>query len=379
MGKKTKYFMLNNGMQFQRCLLQNLSFDRGRLRPGSTEEGHSVLLSRVFDSGQTDMEWHQWLCTMDNEGNVAYTVYIYTANNLMRVIDGREESTEEVLFDKTVDWEKKKEIFEPYMQKKAERIEDILLHEVSGRYLWFAMEIYEQPGQHLGIEKIKISFPRQSWISYLPEIYQSTDKNMFYERFLAVYQTMYEELNDVIRNMPSFLDIDGAEGHYLKWLGKWLDINEGYMWSEDQLRELLKKARYIYKYRGTPNAILELARLYTGNKDVYLVENHRERDCETEESSRDYENLYGTDSFRFQVLVKEEFIPSTREYKTLTRILEEVKPAHMEMQLIPLRPYMFLGNHVYLGINSCLGEYRESALDGKAKVSLTLLGDGKQI
>ena len=364
-------------MQFKRCLLQNLSYDNGGLKPDETAEGSSLLLSRVFDSGQTDMEWHQWLCNLENEGNVAFTVYIYTANTLMRVIDGKEETIEEVLYDRTMDWTRKKEIFEPYLQKKTDRLNDILLHDVSGRYLWFAMEIYEQPGQHLSIEKIKISFPRQSWLSYLPEIYQSSDKSMFYERFLAVFQTLYEEVNDEIRNMPDYLDIDGAEGEYLKWLARWLDINEGYMWSEQQMRELLKKARYIYKYRGTSNAILELARLYIGNKDVYLVENHKVRAHETEENSRDYGNLYGDDPFRFQVLVKEEYIPTTREYQTLNKILEEVKPAHMDMQLVPLRPYMFLGNHVYLGINSCLGEYRESALDGKAKVSLTLLGEGE--
>ncbi len=379
MGKKTKYFMLNNGMQFQRCHLQNLSYDDGRLKPYATEEGGSILLSRVFDSGQSDMEWHQWLCSMENEGNVAFTVYIYTANSLMRVIDDKEESIETVIFSNTIDWQRKKEILEPYLQKKTERLKDVLLHDVSGRFLWFAMEIYEQPGQHLAIEKIKISFPRQSWISYLPEIYQSSDRNMFYERFLAVFQTLYEEVNDAINNIPNYLDLDGAEGQYLKWIGRWLDINEGYMWSEEQMRQLLKKAQYIYKYRGTANAILELARLYVGNSDVYLVENFKARANQEEDGSRDYENLYGTDSYRFQVLVKEDYIPSTREYKTLTRILEEVKPAHMEMQLVPLRPYMFLGSHVYLGINSCLGEYRESALDGKAKVALTLLGDGKTL
>ena len=189
-------------MQFHRCLLQNLSYESGRLRPDATEEGRSVLVSRVFDSGQSDMEWHQWLCNLENEGNVAFSVYIYTANSLMRVIDGKEESIETVLFDSKMDWMRKKEILEPYLQKRSDRLEDILLHDVSGRYLWFAMEIYEQPGQHLAIEKIKISFPRQSWISYLPEIYQSSDKDMFYERFLAVFQTLYEELNDQIKKYP---------------------------------------------------------------------------------------------------------------------------------------------------------------------------------
>ncbi len=380
MGKKTKYFMFNNHLQFQRCLLENLKYEDDRLRMEPSKGAQTgILISRVLDSQQTDMEWHQMECSVENEGNVAHNIFIYAANTLTREIGGKEENIEHILLDSGISWKRKKEIFQPYLQKEGKDMSDLLLHDVRGRYLWFVVEIYSQMEQSIAIEKIKISFPRQSWNRYLPEIYQSKDENMFFERFLAVFQTMYESLNDYIDRMPYQLDLDAADEDILQWLAKWLDINEGYMWSKEQMRTLLKHGIEWYMIRGTREAVLAFAKLYTGNDDVYLVENFQQKICDDAERQKVLLDLYGNDAYKFQVIVREEDVPTSREYRTLVKIIEEVKPAIMELELVVLKPYMFLGQHIYLGINSQLSEYKNVTLNGTSMVSFTVLSDGNVV
>lgn len=89
------------------------------------------------------------------------------------------------------------------------------------------------------------------------------------------------------------------------------------------------------------------------------------------------ERLYGADPYKFQVIVREQDVPTVREYQTLLKIIREVKPAYMETDLIVLKPYIFLDQHTYLGINSVLGEYQNMSLDGASMLSFSVLGDDK--
>lgn len=378
MRPKRKYFVLNKALDFNRCFLQNMFFEKNRLKIDTGKRNGTetcAMISRILDSEEHDMQWHQFLCSMQNERNTAFTISIYAANSLVRQIKDKEEQLDEILFDEGLSLTEKKAIFHPYLQKTMTNADDILLHEIKGRYLWFIFETMPQEGQHLEIEKIKIFFPGQSWLRYLPEFYQVNDENQFFERFLAVFQTMYEALNDSIWQMPYLLDIDCAEKEFLEWLAKWLDIAESYMWTKEQMRRLLKQAVTLYRMRGTRQAVLAFVQLYTGDSRVFIVENFQVANQGKEIDEKLLHQLYGNDPYKFQVIVREENIPSVREYQTLTKIIKEVKPAYMELELVVLKPYIFLDRHTYMGINSILGEYRALSLDGASMLSFSVLGN----
>lgn len=366
MSQRMKYFVFNKALDFHRCFLHNMRYEDHKLQAVTqNQERFCYMITRILDSQEIDMQWHQLLCRMRREGNTAVEITVYAANSLVQ-------NLEHLLFDTGMDLQEKKDLLRPYQQKTVHNMDDILLHDVAGRYLWFLLETTLQTGQNLEIEKIWIFFPGQSWNSYLPEIYQSRDKDGFLERFLAVFQTMYESLNRVIERLPYDIDIDCADREYLEWLAKWLDLAESYMWTEDQLRRLLKNAVSLYQIRGTKYAVLAFVKLYTNSEKVYVVENFqisRKRD------SHLLTRLYGSDPYRFQVLVPEQDIPTVREYQTLLKIIKEVKPAHMESELIVLKPYLFLGQHTYLGLNTILGRYQYLSLDGASMLSFTILGD----
>lgn len=375
MKQKLQYFMFNKALDFKRCCLQNMSYKEGKLIAGTEQTGQkSIMISRVLDSQETDMEWHRMMFQLCQQGGASYEIMIYASNSLERKIEGKKENLEMILLDRDIDISEKKKMLHPYLQKTVQSTEDILLHDIKGRYLWFIVETDLQMNQEMEIQKIQIYFPRQSWISYLPEVYRSEDKNMFMERFLAIYQTMYEELNRKIKEVPYLLDIDDTDKEFLVWLAKWLDIAESYVWSQEQLRALLKNAIRLYKIRGTRQAVIEFVKLYTNGAEPYIVENFQVKQYENQGNQALLDRLYGDNPYQFQVIVKEEHVPTVREYQTLVKIIEEVKPAYMELELVVLKPYIFLNQHTYMGMNSVLGEYRDLSLDGAAMLSFAVLG-----
>ena len=376
MGRKRTYFVLNKEQDFQRCSVKQMYFAQGRLQTElRAGDGVCALVSRIFDSGETDMQWHQFLCSMENTGNTAFSVSVYTADSPVRQIKEKEEALGHILADGRLGLSEKKRILRPYLKKTMTNTADFLLHDVKGRYLWFILETAPQEGQRLAIEKIKIFFPAVSWLSYLPEIYASSDRDHFMERFLAIFQTMYESVNDAISDFPYVLDVDCAGKEYLEWLAGWLDLAESYMWTQEQLRRLLKHAVTLYRMRGTRYAVLAFVRLYTGDPYVYLVEHFQLLPYKDKPEGKLYERLYGNDPYRFQVLVRGACVPTVREYRTLMKMIREVKPAHMEAELVVLKPYIFLNEHTYLGLNSVLGEYRSLTLDGASMLPFSVLGE----
>lgn len=371
--------MFNKAIDFNRGCLSNMHYENGVLKEIIKDKScKSFMISRVLDSCETDMEWHQLILYMENVHvkDVFYTITVYASNTLeFQVEEGIKENIEEILVNKKILLEEKKRVLKPYCQKISKNINDILLHEVKGRYLWFVLESNLNQEQFINIEKIKVCFPRKSWISYLPEVYQSEDKGMFLERFLAIFQTLYEEVNQEIMEMPYFIDLDGTNMKFLQWMAKWLDIAQSYMWSEEQLRSLLQNAVKLYKIRGTRKSVSELVKIYCRGESPYIVENFQVRNGKDKNNKSAMENLYGDNAYRFYVIVKEEYVPSVHEYQTLIKIIEEVKPAYMELELIVLKPFIFLGRHSYLGINSVLGEYRNMILDGTSMLEFSILGE----
>jgi phage tail-like protein len=350
-------------------------YEDGKLIAEKASDRNSVMISRVLDSKEIDMEWHRMIFHLNNHGNTSYEISVYAANSLQRRLGDTEESLEKILFDKDMDVSEKKKILKPYLQKNIQSTDDILLHEIKGRYLWFILETSLQMNQEIQIDKIQVYFPRQSWISYLPEIYRSEDKNQFFERFLAIYQTLYEDLNETIRQVPYLIDVDYADKEFLEWLAKWLDIAESYIWSEEQLRNLLRRGVELYKLRGTRQAVVEFVKLYTNGGETYVVENFQVKQYKNKKNEQLLERLYGNNPYKFQVIVQEKDVPTVREYQTLMKIIEEAKPAYMELELVVLKPYIFLDNHTYMGMNSVLGEYRNVSLDGVSMLSFSVLGE----
>ena len=100
--------------------------------------------------------------------------------------------------------------------------DDFLLHELKGRYLWILIRISGAAvDSHFCIEGFRVEFPWTSFSGYLPEIYQEAGQNSFFERYMAVFQSMYEDLEQQVDHLPRILDYESTPDENLETLLTW--------------------------------------------------------------------------------------------------------------------------------------------------------------
>ena len=229
------------------------------------------------------------------------------------------------------------------------------------------------------LKTIQVFFPRESWEQYLPAIYRSGgDPNSFLSRYLAIFQTIYGEMEEKLQNSGRLLDSRCVDGELLSWLAGWLDVGNVHIWPEERLRSFLLQAVDLYKLRGTREGILRTAELYTGSP-AWLVEYQELLSLLSDSEKREsWERLYGVDKSVSFLLLKEEALPGQEQYRAFQCILDDMRPARIQVKVILLKSFLILGGHSYLGINSRLERLRPMMLDGTAHLPFTALKNNGQ-
>lgn len=346
-----KYVVWNKDMDYRRGRGDNLRFEGGRLELDCVDsEVPGAFLSRTIDSGEPETIWHRMVVNAEVGENMALYFYLYVTDSEPEV--RRIEAT----------WTSGTCLVREHMaqmghleKRMVRNPEDVLLHEVKGRYLWLGILLWGNGAAGPVIENIQIYFPKETWTRYLPEIYQGKG-NEFLERFLGIFQTLYQDMEQKIRTDAAYLDIGTAEGELLQWLTGWIHVENSHLWREKQLKQYLSNGAALFAVRGTPYALIRMVEIFTGERP-FLVEAKE-----------------GDDPHRFQLMLREEAIGDVAAYRAVERIIREGKPADMEVVLVPLKPYLFLDRHTYLGVNSILNYYGQAVLGEECALEFVMLG-----
>lgn len=368
------YFMLNKNMDY----LQGYGINIRYLNPGITIDdvsaGDGWYITKVFDSCEKLTVWQQLLTEGRVLSEASVSFYLYTSENEKINMGEEEILIEDFLKKEEIDIKSKMKIFEHSFKGKMIAPKDALLHHISGRYMWMIIHLKMQGDNNPEISKIKLVFPKKSLITYLPDVYQESKKSAsFLERYLEIFDTMYSDINHKIENISAYFDPDSTPKEFLEWLAEWISVEDTFLWNEEQLRYLLKNALRLYKIRGTRKYLEEMIKLYSGT-EPYIVENHQlNRFKNDSDISDNLENLYGNSEYVFSVIINMGRKISDREYQILTRIINISKPAHMGCRLIALEPYIYIGKHSYLGINSVLGTFSSAVLNNKESINFIKL------
>lgn len=374
MRHPTKYFIWNKLSDFVRGSHYNMDASSSGIQLANIQQEEGYYYSRLLDSREKQMQWHRLLIEGETISESSIRVWIYTSESPMIYAEDKEWNIENVLGDTTILQKEKQRLFQPYLVRVIDNPKDCLLHDVKGRYLWFCIRFVAQSGRSPSITKMKWIFPKNTWLQYLPDIYQDNQESAsFVERYLGMFQSLYQDMTAAIWNIPQYLDADVVTGPFLEWLTSWISVEDSYLWNEEQLRYLLQHGTELYQKRGTVQYLEEMVRLYTG-RTPFIVEQHDlEAYLDQSGYAEELRILYGADNYTFTVIVDCEKQISNRDYQVLTRIIEQAKPAHMESNIIVLEPYIFLDQHSYLGINSVLGRYGTLVLDGQASIPFAAL------
>lgn len=370
MADNRNYFIFNKEIDYRRGVSEGLVYVNGILKPEHMQGGW--FLSRVLDSCEKKNEWHRLRLNMSDGEENNWKIWIYCSDSRIVSFQGVSMDVAELIYAKHLTLEQKMEWMSSVCVKMVHGQSDVLLHDVCGRYLWFCIQTVQRVGTWGEIRQIRLDFPKRSWISYLPEVYQQNEKSRsFLERYLGVFQSVYEDLTEQIEQVPWWFDPDSTTPEFLNWLAEWLALDEISIWREEQIRYLIKNTMRLYRMRGTPEYLKEMVRLYTGC-DVYFVEYHQiSRNKDGLQQIGHLKKLYGEDAYTCALLINTG--EKECDYTALEKIVEHAVPAHMECRIILLQSYMFLGQYSYLGINSRLNEYRVMQLDGLSAMQFSKL------
>lgn len=370
MNAEKNFFIFNKETEWRRGYSRNLSFTQEGFSIQEKGKGH--FWSRVLDSREKEMLWHRLRVSLHRKDENFFSIKVYASDS--KRITWKDESffLEELLLSEAYTLEEKKERLASCFKLSVSKKEDVLLHQVQGRYLWFCLEM-EQKGEDTPvIHHIRIDFPKRSWTEYLPEVYVREEKSRsFLERYLGIFSSPYEDRTERIEHFAEQMDPDSAKEEFLPWLAQWLALEDASVWSSEKLRYLLKNAMKLYQCRGTKAYLKEMLRLYTG-REAYVVEYHEI--SRFQKNSEVYERLkmlYGDHPYLFTVIVNMEEQDVKKDYYTLTKIVEQAVPAYMEYRIVQLSNYIFLDQYSYLGINSSLGRPRPLCLNGLSAVDFS--------
>lgn len=341
-----------------------------------------IYISKPIDSQTSMTRWHRLLLEGEFENGTQVDFQYYISDE--KLSDDKIENLDSVSWHNCVS---KTSAIQGNYKRDA-----LFPDDIQGRYLWFKLILSGNEILSPVIKSITVFFPRTSYLDYLPAIYQedSLSKGLF-ERFLAIFESIFFEIDFTIEHIGLFFEASGAPPEFLSWLGSWLAVSIDKDWPEDKKRLFIRNAVSLYKKRGTREGLEESIELFTGKKP-FIIENFQASKVCTGNISQHCNKkkpilfpttekiffppkeytvkicpdkiagdegkkvplinmLYRAERFGFCVLLTDPDLDITAQSR-IRRIIDEQKPAHTSYELKVLEPLFYLDMHTYLEINT---------------------------
>ena len=296
-------------------------------------EGQGYFVSRIYDSGEKGTQWDRLV--LDIEKNAAIESFVW-------VFDEREEGER---VDRKGTVKEQYEVISVRAQYRSNYREMLLYGRENGcgRYARLALVIY--PGGWSGnriFRGYSLSFPKESFTGYLPEIYRGNEE---LERFLAVQQSIYLELEKEIDTLGEKLDPANCGKRQAEMLAGWMGWGELVpLLDEETLRMLLETGFSFIARKGTCAYYIRLTEILTG-EHVFFVEESENR--------------------RATVLVEKR--PGSGKEKRLDWMRRNI-PIGMDVRFVILDRTDRLDGLFFLDKNAVLAEYESELTPGGVKI-----------
>ncbi len=365
MQKDKKFFSLNKRHDFEKCDMISMFADHNGVKLiENTSKGTCIL--KPLDSFEKGMVWDRIsMRGLVPDGSKIKGFFHATDSEeaYKLILDAHRDPKEKMAFMKTL------EVLE------IEDPADALLHTLKGRYLIGWLSVFAS-GDTPVIERIRIHYPYQSLLDYLPEVFRTNDYSDFLHRYLSIYRTLLMELEEEVDLSPLHLLTEHGSEADVNWLAETLGLESPEIWSFEELKNRVSQATRLSGIRGTRPAIEEISSFITGF-ECFIIEQH-----DLGRKSADaylnilYDRLYGKSHADFTILVPEDKLASEQIYNQMKKALDSVKPSFTNARLVSLQPYLRLDQHAYLGINSTINKPGRLVLDNRSSLPYkTVLAD----
>ena len=326
------------------------------LRLDSGRSATGVYCMAAVDSGENGFRWGRVAVEADLPPDTALRLYAYASDtrqwgewaDLDRGIQSLEGDPMPALG----------EIFGPPVAESG----DGLIGR-SGRYLWLMLELTAAGAGSPVVHALRLWMGGDHMVDYLPAIYQEQD---FTCRYLSIFNTMFQDMEAAIDELPRLLDAGSAPPEMLEFLARWLCMEPER--GEEHLRQRLPEILEEYESMYTPAGVGRSVERLTGRKP-WIIEhfavNPNDLTCCNPAL---YRRLYGEEPYRFFLLLPQGTFEKQQDMERFLERMRRLIPAETEMELVLLKPCIQLDWHTYLGINSQIGDYIPAAIDDSVTI-----------
>lgn len=312
-------------------------------KEGTGEYEDTMIFLTPIDSTEAEGSWGRLHMDVEITGDVAYMVYAAANDNKVDIAGAS-------YFDMI-------RLFDILEAKRYVQAEDILLYDLKGRYLY--LEFRCTGTGSINIKNIWVDRQGDNFMQTFPRIYQ--EENSFFHRFMSVFSSVYNDLEDEIDDLPKLLNLDTADERlltiYAGWMG--IDVGEGHL-PEDILRELVKNAYELNRTKGTKKCLKKLTQILLGEEAVIVERNVTENHI-TSEQIDNINRLYGDSLYDVTLLISRNL--SELEKSRLMDIVNQFVPARCSIHLVELGRTGALDSHIYLDMNARIYITDEGNLD----------------
>lgn len=313
----------------------------------SLGEGDHYAFLPALDSGVEDCPWGRLRFDLKLPENCVCYLYVAAANE--------KDSWDKELHAQSGLYEKKK-VLQRMRGLRFINKEDVLLYEITGRYLWILFEVI---GEGVSVGDIRAEAPGDNFMQTFPEVYR--EKNSFFHRYLSLYSSIYNDFQEKLDERGELIPIETAPLPLLELYAKWLgiDVNGGYL-GEEILRSLLKEAPELLRKKGTKACIRRICELLIGETPTIAERSHIARYVRNEEKEQmDY--LYGDSPYDVTLLL-EHYVEEKKKGQLL-HLLSQFKPVRTRLHIAFLEPVGLMDEHSYLDQNAIIFTQQEGVLD----------------
>jgi phage tail-like protein len=151
---------------------------------------------------------------------------------------------------------------------------DFLCLNTPGRYLWIAGRLESDGFASPVIRQIQLGFDQVGWLAHLPAMYtRNPVAQRFLERFLALFEGVLDGEDDLLRQLPEYLDAfatpdTAPRPTWLEWLAGWVDARLNETASPNARREIVAATFREHARRGTVSSVRRLVARATGATPV---------------------------------------------------------------------------------------------------------------
>jgi phage tail-like protein len=290
---------------------------------------------------------------------------------------------------------------------------DGLVQSGPGRYLRIRITMISSGAASPEVHAIKVYFPRQSYLRYLPANFQDDDQSrLFLDRFLSVFQTSFDAFDRRIDNMWRLFDPLSTPQAWYNWLAGWMALPIDPDWTWSKKRQMLKASSAQNLVRGTVAGLQQAILDYAGVQGNVLehfklrrwpmILSRAAQQATTAGSMTQYDarlcaatplwsrafaarlqvGKYSTigsfeltgsgspvaDAFSWGASQFTVFFPADPYNPTGTatkvqQVVEREKPAHTQAYYVPVYPRMRVGVQASIGVDSYVSRITYTALN----------------